>query len=261
MQKGKGKRGRYVAYLFRYRDGKELWKNLKSLNEEEKLACKKYRDKLKAAEARYNKVAKSMASAAENGNQNEILNLFTHYTFDQIGESLAVHVNMAKIREDQDIGDWGNVKNTVHLYEHTPLVKAVLRTDVTAVFSLLSTGLCDPTLQSCMRDYIMDTYTIPESVVDTAIKIARTQREKHESIEKIHDANKIEMLINEALKMWPTAKECSPITSYGGTRKYENRMYGVFDANSQNEMTLLLRKKLTATLERYSQIPEIIELV
>ena len=244
--------GKNVMYLLQDgNSGKEKWKLVKALNEEEKEACQRYRNKQKCIEKSHENKAKFVVHHAELGNKDRVDEIMQQTPLGNIEHYLAVHINSAKIREDQDISDWGKVKRTMYFYEHTPLISAVLKTDIKVVLSLLYTGLCDPTLESCMVCFIDDRYTMYEDDVTTALKAAQNQSKRpFDSIEKRNDAKKIEALILEALKMWPIAKDNSAeTTSPDGSRKYMNRMHGVSNTNTQQQQTVVLRRNLENILK------------
>lgn len=185
------------------------------------------------------------------GNIDRVDEIMQQNSLSNIEHYLAVHINSAKIREDQDISDWGKVKREMYFYEHTPLISAVLKTDIKVVLSLLYTGLCDPTLESCMNCFIDDRYTMHEDDVTTALKAAQNQSKiPFDSIEKRNNAKKIEALILESLKMWPIAKDKSAESDCSkGSRKYMNRMHGVSNSTTQQQQTMLLRSNLENILK------------
>lgn len=244
--------GKNVMYLLRDgNSGMEKWKLVKALNEEEKAACQRYRNKQKSVEKSNENKAKFIVHHAELGNINRVDEIMQEIHLGNIEHYLAAHINSAKIREDQDISDWGKVKRSMYFYEHTPLISAVLRTDIKVVLSLLYTGLCDPTLESCMNCFIDDRYTMHEDDVTTALKAAQNQSKRpFDSVEKRNDAKKIEALILEALKMWPAAKDKSAESACSeGSRKYMNRMHGVSNSSTQQQQTMQLRANLENILK------------
>lgn len=244
--------GKNVMYLLRDgNSGMEKWKLVKALNEEEKAACQRYRNKQKSIEKSHENKAKFIVHHAELGNVDRVDEIMQQNSLSNIEHYLAVNINSARIREDQDISDWGKVKRSMYFYEHTPLISAVLKTDIKVVLSLLYTGLCDPTLESCMNCFIDDRYTMHEDDVTTALKAAQNQSKRpFDSIQKRNDAKKIEALILEALKMWPTAKDKSAESACSeGSRKYMNRMHGVSNSTTQQQQTMLLRSNLENILK------------
>ena len=244
--------GKNVMYLLQDgNSGKEKWKLVKALNEEEKEACQRYRNKQKSIEKSHENKAKFIVHHAELGNIDRVDEIMQQNSLSNIEHYLAVHINSAKIREDQDISDWGKVKREMYFYEHTPLIYAVLKTDMKVVLSLLYTGLCDPTLESCMNCFIDDRYTMHEDDVTTALKAAQNQSKiPFDSIEKRNNAKKIEALILEALKMWPIAKDKSAESDCSkGSRKYMNRMHRVSNSTTQQQQTMLLRSNLENILK------------
>lgn len=95
--------------------------------------------------------------------------------------------------------------------------------------------------------------------ISTAIKVAKEVKNEvphsTDTAEKLNDATKIECVIEEALKMWPEAKDCSPKAGYEGKRKLLNRMHGVVDSCTQHEKTELLREQLDLVLNNFVTKP------
>ena len=234
----KRQNGRYVEYLIvaDKNASKGVWKQLKGMSEEDKEAVRDYRAAEKERKEDMKRTAKNYAEALASG-RNASLN---RYKMEEIELDLAVALNGTEIRTDEDIGDWGNTKHSVDIYEDTHLIKAVRRSDLKSVKALLGTGLCDPTLQTAPHNYVFDRYTPIESDIDTAMKAAKAakrdvlqkiktkpqefriyasskddskskaKRAARTAVKKFEDATRIEALVETALTMWPEATYKGP---------------------------------------------------
>lgn len=277
----KRRNGRFVEYLIA-----GTWKKNKDMTDDEKLACKVLRDEEKSATEGLKSLAGLYTETAMRGDTAALDRIESRSTFADIQDYLAEYLNTAGVRTDEDIGDWGNVKNSVHIYEDTFLIAAIRSSNLASVSALLRSGLCDPTLQTCCS-YIDDRYTMHESdIVDAKIAARRAKtdiisnyekkarevkiygsdyrtrtlkevktgaaREAAKIVRRIEEATKIEVLVEEALSMWPEAHYKSPLAGYGDPRKkasYSNRMRGVSNIDSQRKATQRLREKLSSAME------------
>eukprot|EP00978_Attheya_sp_CCMP212_P044885 scaffold325936_cov52-Attheya_sp.AAC.1 len=295
----KRRRGRYVEYLIVPGVGKThkkgVWKKNKDMSEDEKDACRQLREDTGETGARREQLAyketikvnaKSYVDAAARGDTKTIDRLELQYSLSELEKELAESVNFAKKRTDTDIGDWGNEKQSVNIFEDTPLISAIRCHNLTAVHALLRSGLCDPTLQICPNDYISDRYTMYESDKEDAMIVSKNNekdilanykkkaaavriymygcdtfrkgikaeaaKEAAKMVQKIENATTIVALVDVASSMWPKAAYCSPEQSYGKGKdraKHTNRMHGVTDEASQMEVTERLRQRLASAIE------------
>jgi hypothetical protein len=234
--------GRYVEYLVEYhhRDHQPpqtTWKRISELTDREKEAKQAFLQQEKRHRETVQHVAQELAESAHRGNmQIEVPeSISSHPDFESF---LSEALNQATIRKDTDIGDWGNVKNTMYWYEDTLLMSAARRGDVNGVEALLVTGLCDPTLKTTTWS-CFDGYTAPKTSIYTALDLARK-----------HAPHKmVEALLEAALTMWPEASYSSPEAGYRDIRKeekYWSRMHGVQDGHSFLEVRETLQLKLVA---------------
>lgn len=242
----KRRQGRFVEYLIVTKPGQtpSVWKRNKDMTYDEKDACQALRDTKKQQAESVKAVARKYADAAMRGDESIMERLLgPSCTLDDLEPYLVEFLNEAKIRQDDDIGDWGNVKHTIYVYEDTPLIRAIRNNNLRAVLALLGTGLCDPTLESCPQCYVDDRYGPIESDIRTAIKCAT--------------GTLMEDPVKTALAMWSTAKYSSHDAGYADNRKtarHNNRMHGSFDGKStQSEMRELLKQRLRALRKRENQ--------
>jgi len=206
--------------------------------------------------------------AAIRGDYKTIDQMELYQSMTALEQDLADCINYANTRTDEDIGDWGNTKQSVNIFEDTPLIAAIRLSDFKAVHALLRSGLCDPTLQICPNEYISDRYTMYDSdkkdALVVSIKIRSDLLAKYEKssaehqateiVKRIQDATKIVSLVKVTSEMWPKAKYCSPkCNGYDKTKdraKHTNRMHGVKENwKSQVESVDLLRRKLASAVK------------